>query len=129
MSVILILNKRSRLIVNKIYLKEIDRYTMSKKRPLKYKLLKKTSDFLKHSTIHGLHYFYVSANKWVNLFWLLTIASSIGLCGFLGHMIWNKFIIDPTFTVVSIYQFSYLFPLFIYIFTSFNLIHIMFTFS
>ncbi|XP_075971051.1 sodium channel protein Nach-like [Anticarsia gemmatalis] len=64
-------------------------------------VVSKFKSFCKHSTLHGVYYFYKASSWFIHLLWVLIIALSMGLCCFLGHMIWEKYVIDPTLTVVE----------------------------
>lgn len=60
----------------------------------------KFREFCGHCSLNGLYYF-SSHRPWpVYVVWTVLVAASAGLCGYLGNMIWEKFAIDPTFTVV-----------------------------
>ncbi|CAH0729056.1 unnamed protein product, partial [Brenthis ino] len=61
----------------------------------------KFKKFCKHCSIHGVYYFFSNSNWWIHLVWSTLIASSVCLCAYLCHMIWRKFVDNPTFTVVE----------------------------
>ncbi|CAH1644605.1 unnamed protein product [Spodoptera littoralis] len=73
---------------------------------LKSTLFEKTKSFCKHCTLHGVYYFYKASSWSAHLLWAMIIAASMALCCFLGHMIWEKFVIDPTLTVVETTHYS-----------------------
>ncbi|XP_022835231.1 sodium channel protein Nach-like, partial [Spodoptera litura] len=73
---------------------------------LKSTLVEKTKSFCKHCTLHGVYYFYKASSWSAHLLWAMIIAASMALCCFLGHMIWEKFVIDPTLTVVETTHYS-----------------------
>ncbi|XP_052738590.1 sodium channel protein Nach [Bicyclus anynana] len=57
--------------------------------------------FSKYCTLHGFYYYYSSSSWWVHIIWSIIIGSSVTLCVYLSHMIWGKFVDNPTFTVVE----------------------------
>ncbi|CAK1552750.1 unnamed protein product [Leptosia nina] len=58
----------------------------------------KFTAFCKQCTLHGFCYLSVGVHRTV---WGFVIVASLCLCATLGAMIWNKFVEDPTFTVVE----------------------------
>lgn len=60
----------------------------------------KFKEFCKHCTLHGVYYLYDNTRWWVHAVWMMILTSSLILCCYLSHMIWDKFVIDPTLTVV-----------------------------
>ncbi|KAJ8732391.1 hypothetical protein PYW07_014990 [Mythimna separata] len=79
---------------------------MAPDKALKATLVSKSKSFCKHCTLHGVYYFYQASSTGVYLLWAMIIAASMALCCFLGHMIWEKFVIDPTLTVVETTHYS-----------------------
>ncbi|KAL4706225.1 hypothetical protein ACJJTC_013768 [Scirpophaga incertulas] len=68
---------------------------------VKKALVAKFQTFCKESTLHGFYYFHKSTKWTVRLVWAIIIMASVILCTFLSDMIWTKYVVDPTFTVVE----------------------------
>lgn len=69
---------------------------------LRKSIYHKFKDFSKHCTMHGFYYFYDNTRWWVHGIWMFILTSSLLLCCYLSHMIWEKFVDDPTLTVVRL---------------------------
>lgn len=74
---------------------------MPTNKAIKTIVVSKFKSFCKHCTLHGVYYFYKASSWGIHLLWGVIIGLSMALCCFLGHMIWDKFVSDPTLTVVS----------------------------
>lgn len=84
---------------------------MANKQAIKSMVVDYFKSFCKHSSLHGMYYFHKASNWFIYVIWVMIIALSMVLCCFLGHMIWEKYVIDPTLTVVRFffYIFEYIY--------------------